>query len=130
PLVMEPVALTAAECDRKENTLTFMIIEKGASSKIPATLKIGDPIALMGPTGIKAKIASTQETVLIIGNQMGLALLRSYGRALREAGNRVIFLGYFNHAEEAYCQTEIEDATDVVIWVTQFGKPISTNRTE
>ena len=33
----------------------------------------------MGPTGVRAKIPSEHETVLIIGNQASFPFLRNYG---------------------------------------------------
>jgi NADPH-dependent glutamate synthase beta subunit-like oxidoreductase/NAD(P)H-flavin reductase len=127
-LQMEPLALIAAGADRMHGTLKFIVIESGASSKICSTLREGDPVALMGPTGVRNKIAQEHETVLLVGNQLSLALLRSYGTALRAAGNRVIYLGYFKNKNDVYCQQEIEDIANVVIWVTQQGDLVSPRR--
>jgi NADPH-dependent glutamate synthase beta subunit-like oxidoreductase/NAD(P)H-flavin reductase len=127
-LQMEPLALIAAEVDRAHGNLKFIVIEAGASSKICATLRIGDPVALMGPTGVRNKVAQEHETVMIVGSQLSLALLHSYGTALRAAGNRVIYLGNFKNKEEVYCQDEIEKAADLIIWSTQAGEPITAKR--
>ncbi|MES2218590.1 MAG: FAD-dependent oxidoreductase [Pseudomonadota bacterium] len=120
-LQMEPLALIAAGVDRAHGNLKFIVIETGASSKLCATFKVGDPVSLMGPTGIRNKIAQEHETVLIIGNSISIALLMSYGTALRAAGNRVIYLGNYKSSTELYGQDEIEKAADVVIWNTQEG---------
>jgi len=129
-LQIEPLALIASDSDRKNGTLKFMILEKGASSKLCATFQPGDPISLMGPTGIRAKVALEHETILIIGNQISLAFLNSYGTALREKGNHVIYLGNFKHKSELYCQTQVEKAADIVIWSTREGDLITPNRPE
>ncbi len=76
----------------------------------------------MGPTGIRAKIASEHETVLIVGDQLSLALLNSYGPALRQTGNRVIYLGNFRHAAEIYNQKSAENAADLIIWNISIGR--------
>jgi hypothetical protein len=65
-----------------------------------------------------------------VGNQLSIALLNSYGAALRAAGNRVIYLGNFKNKNEAYCQDEIEHAADVVIWSTQEGELIKSRRSQ
>lgn len=127
-LQTEPLALVAADVDREQHTLKFIIIEKGASSKLCATFRIGEPLSLMGPTGVKAKIAREHETVLIIGNQVSIALLNSYGKALRHAGNRVIYLGLFDNEKEVYCQDRLENVTDLIIWATKSGKLINPTR--
>jgi NAD(P)H-flavin reductase len=127
-LQIEPLALMAAEVDKNRGLLTFIVIEQGASSKLCSTFKINEPISLMGPTGVRAKISHEHETVLIMGNQLSLALVSSYGNALRAMGNRVIYLGSFKNKDEVYCQNKVEQATDLVIWTVQEGPPIATNR--
>jgi NADPH-dependent glutamate synthase beta subunit-like oxidoreductase/NAD(P)H-flavin reductase len=127
-LQMEPLALIGAGVERAHGTLKFIVIESGASSKICATFKVGDPVALMGPTGVRNKIAQEHETILIMGNSLSVALLMSYGSALRAAGNRVVFLANFKDKDELYSQAEIEKAADVVIWNTANPEQIPTRR--
>jgi NADPH-dependent glutamate synthase beta subunit-like oxidoreductase/NAD(P)H-flavin reductase len=127
-LQMEPLALIAAGVDRAHGNLKFIVIESGTSSKICSTFKVGDPVSLMGPTGVRNKIAHEHETILLVGSQLSIALLNSYGTALRAAGNRVIYLGNFKNKQEVYCQDEIEGATDVIIWSTQDGEHIEARR--
>jgi NAD(P)H-flavin reductase len=122
------LALIAAGVERAHGNLKFVVIESGASSKICSTFKVGDPVSLMGPTGIRNKIAQEHETVLLIGHQLSLALLTSYGAALRAAGNRVIYLGNFKNKTEVYCQDSIEKAADLIIWSTQAGELIPARR--
>ena len=129
-LQMEPLALVTAECDTAHGMLTFIVTETSATAKLCATLKPGDPVSLMGPTGVRAKIPTEHETVLIMGNQASFAFLRSYGRALRDAGNRVIYLVQLANKEDAFCQPECEQAADVVIWQTTNGEPITLNRAQ
>ncbi len=125
---MEPLALTGAECDINKGILTFIVLENTATAKLCATLKPNEPITLMGPTGVRAKMPTEHETVLLIGNQASFAFLRSFGAQIRAAGNRVLYLGYFNHREEAYCQAQLEAAADAIIWLTKEGQPITPTR--
>ncbi len=129
-LQMEPLALIATQADKQRGTLKFIVVETGASSKICATFRAGDPVSLMGPTGVRSKIAKEHETVLIIGNQLSIALLNSYGAALRAKGNHVIYLGNFKNKQEMYCQEDLEQAADVIIWSTLSGEKISSRRKE
>ena len=82
----------------------------------------------MGPTGVRNKIAQEHETILIMGNSLSIALLMSYGNALRAAGNRVVFLANFKDKNELYGQDEIEKAADVVIWNTLNPEQIAARR--
>ncbi|MDR3491944.1 MAG: FAD-dependent oxidoreductase [Gammaproteobacteria bacterium] len=125
---MEPLALIGADVDKAKGNLKFIVIENGTSAKVCSTLRVSDPVALMGPTGIRHKIAHEHESILIYGNQLSIALLQSYGKALRAAGNRVIFVGDFKNKDEVYCQAELEESADSIIWVTETGDPISVNR--
>ncbi|MCD6038746.1 MAG: gltD [Gammaproteobacteria bacterium] len=127
-LQIEPLALLAAKVNKEEGLLKFIVIETGASSKLCATFRIGDPLSLMGPTGVRAKISHEHETVLLIGQQLSIAMLQSYGTALRHAGNKVIYLGNFKTKEEAYCLNELEECADLIIWSTLNGEPPSAKR--
>lgn len=117
-LQIEPLALTAADCDLKNETLTFIVFEKGTSSQLCRQLTINEPVSLMGPTGIHAKIADTHETVLIMGNSLSFAMTRAYATALKKAGNNVIYVGILNSSKELFYQKIIENITDVAIWIT------------
>lgn len=121
-LQMEPLALVAAECNPQEGSLTFIVAENNATAKLCATLKPGEPVSLMGPTGVRAKIPSEHETVLIIGDTSSFAFVRSYGAGLRAAGNHVIFVCQFNDEIELFSQEKIEKAADRIIWQQKNGK--------
>lgn len=127
-LQMEPLALVTAECDAEKGTMTFIVHENSSTAKLCATLKPGEPVTLMGPTGVRAKIPTEHETVLIVGNQNSFAFLRSYGRELRAAGNKVIYVVQANDKDEIYCQEQLEQSADVIVWLTKNGAPISTHR--
>lgn len=127
---MEPLALISAECDVTHGTLTFIVIENSANAKLCALLKPGEPVSLMGPTGARAKIPTAHETVLVVGNETSFAFLRNYGAALRANGNRVIYAVQVNNQEEVYCQSQLEAAADIILWLTKTGAPTNKNRTQ
>lgn len=127
-LQTEAIALLGAKADKESGIISFMILERGASTRLIATLKPDKPIALMGPTGVRTKIPQNQETVLVIGGRLGAAQIRSVGTALRAAGNKVLYIAGFRDAQEVYCQDELEAAADKIIWVTETGTPVKTRR--
>ena len=90
-LQLEPLALIAAGSDPDTGILKFMVIESGASTKLCSVLKPGEPVSLMGPAGVRYKIAEGHETVLIVGNAISLPLVLSYGPSLRANGSRLIY---------------------------------------
>lgn len=127
-LQIEPLALIAAGVDRANSTLKFIVFGNGVSSKLCSTFQIGEPVSLMGPTGVRAKVASEHETILIIGDKSSLPLMQSYGSALRSAGNHLIYFGDFNSKDEIYCQETLENIADLIIWNTKSHHLVATHR--
>ena len=114
-LAMEGLAMTGAWVDRKRGLLSTIILEMGGSSDLAAALQPGEPVVLMGPTGSPTEIPKG-ETVLLAGGGLGNAVLFSIGRALREAGNRVLYFAGYKEVADRYKTAEIEAAADVVVW--------------
>lgn len=128
-LQLEPLALIAAGSDSEQGTLRFIVIEAGASSKLCSLLRPGEPVSLMGPAGVRYKIAEGHETVLIMGNALSIPLVLSYGPTLRAAGSRLIYVGAFKNKEEfAYCQQALENAADLIIWATEKEEDFKPSR--
>jgi NADPH-dependent glutamate synthase beta subunit-like oxidoreductase/NAD(P)H-flavin reductase len=110
------------------DTVSLMVLEVGASSRLCATFRPGDPISLMGPTGVSTKIDDGSKTVMVIGGRLGAADIRAVGPAMRSAGNRVLYIAGFQTADEVYCQDELEAAADVIVWITACGEPVRARR--
>ncbi|MBI3545286.1 MAG: pyridine nucleotide-disulfide oxidoreductase, partial [Gammaproteobacteria bacterium] len=128
-LQTETLAMTGARVDVEKGIVSLIVIEHGASSRLIATLKPGDPVTLMGPTGVRATIPDG-ETVLFIGGRHGAAHIQSTGKALRDKGNRVLFVGCFASAQDVFCQDEIEAAADAILWISETGAPIKARRAQ
>ncbi|MDO8705288.1 MAG: FAD-dependent oxidoreductase [Sulfuricaulis sp.] len=127
-LQTEALAMTGARVDANQGLVSLMVIEHGASSRLVAMLKPGEPVALMGPTGVRTTIPDGGETILFVGGRHGAAHVQSTGKALRASDNRVLFAGCFDTAADVFCQDEIEAAADAVLWVTASGAPIKPRR--
>ena len=127
-LQTEALAMTGARVDSEAGIVALIVIERGASSRLVAGLKPGEPVTLMGPTGVRATIPHGGETILFIGGRHGAAHVQSTGKALRENGNRVLFAGCFDSAQDIFNQDEIEQAADAVLWITAGGLPVTPRR--
>jgi NAD(P)H-flavin reductase len=90
-------------------------------------LKKGEPVVVMGPTGTPTEIPKNQN-VLLLGGGLGNAVLFSIAKAMREAGNRVIYFAGYKKGEDLFKREEIEAATDQVIWSTDTGVEIPPGR--
>jgi NAD(P)H-flavin reductase len=127
-LQTEAMAMRCAGVDPQQGLISVMVLEQGSSSRLCAQWRPHQPIALMGPTGAKANLPKGGETVMVIGDQISLAEVRTLGPALRATGNRVLYVGCVPTAEEVYGLPQLEAATDALVWITATGSPVLTRR--
>ena len=127
-LQTEALALAGAGVDADTGLIRLMIFNKGASSRICSTLKQGDPVALMGPTGVRTRIDGDPEEVLIVGDELAIATLQSIGPVMRANGHRVIYVATLQQASDAYYLKELEPCTDHILWCTASGDPVTPTR--
>ena len=114
-LGMEGLALTGAWVDRERGLISTIVLEMGGSSDLCLTLKPGEPVILMGPTGTPTEIPQN-ETVTLVGGGLGNAVLFSIGQAMRKAGCKVLYFAGYKKMIDRYKIEEIEAAADVVVW--------------
>ena len=114
-LAMEGLALTGAWVDTERGLVSTIVLEMGGSSDMCVLLQPGEPVVLMGPTGMPTEIPRG-ETVVLVGGGLGNAVLFSIGQAMRCAGNRVLYFAGYKHMIDRYKVREIEAAADVVVW--------------
>jgi NADPH-dependent glutamate synthase beta subunit-like oxidoreductase/NAD(P)H-flavin reductase len=126
-LLMEGLALTGAWVDAERGLLSLIVLEMGGSSRLVSTLRPGEEVVVMGPTGTPTEIPSGQ-TVLLAGGGLGNAVLFSIARAMRAAQNRVIYFAGYKQAGDLFRQEDIEAATDQVIWSSDSAPAILPRR--
>ncbi|MCA1817024.1 MAG: FAD-dependent oxidoreductase [Acidobacteria bacterium] len=126
-LMMEGIALTGAWVDKEAGLLSLIVLEMGVSSRLCATLKPGQRVVVMGPTGTPTEIPQG-ETVLLAGGGLGNAVLFSIADALKRNGCRVLYFAGYKKGEDLFKREEVEAATDQVIWSTDTGDEIEPRR--
>ncbi len=129
-LAAEGLALTGAEVYPEQGTVSLIALEMGSSSRLCATWNIGDKVVLMGVTGTPTEIP-TGQTVLLIGGGLGNAVLFSIGKAMRAAGNKVIYFAGYKFNRDIFKVEDIEAASDVIVWSvdnTPGATPITPTR--
>src|SRR3954468_21967265 len=114
-LAMEGLALTGAWVDADKGLISVIALEMGGSADLLASLRPGEPVVLMGPTGTPTEIPHG-ETVTLVGGGLGNAVLFSIGRALRTAGSKVIYFAGYKQLADRYRVDDIEVSADVVVW--------------
>ncbi len=122
-LAAEGLALTGAEVDKEKGTISLIALEMGSSSRLCATWKVGDPLVIMGVTGTPTDIPNNQ-TVLLLGGGLGNAVLFSIGKALRAAGNRVIYFAGYKYSQDRFKVQDVEAAADLIIWSVDKGEGV------
>ena len=122
-LAAEGLALTGAEVDKEKGTISLIALEMGSSSRLCATWKVGDPLVIMGVTGAPTEIP-TNETVLLLGGGLGNAVLFSIGKAMRAAGNRVIYFAGYKYAQDRFKVEDVEAAADLIVWSVDKGEGV------
>jgi NADPH-dependent glutamate synthase beta subunit-like oxidoreductase/NAD(P)H-flavin reductase len=126
-LAMEGIALTGAWVDKEKGLLSLIALEMGVSSRLIAALRPGEQVVVMGPTGAPTEIPQG-ETVLLAGGGLGNAVLFSIAKALKAAGDRVVYFAGYKKGEDLFKQDDIEVATDQVVWCTDTGAEIQPRR--
>jgi len=126
-LMMEGLALTGAWVDEEKGLLSMIVLEMGTSSRLCSLLKEGEEVLVMGPTGTPTEIPEN-ENVLLAGGGLGNAVLFSIARALRAKNNKVIYFAGYKNGADLFKREEIENATDQVIWATDYGVEIAPDR--
>lgn len=128
-LQTEALAMIGANQNYDPDVVSFMVSERGVSSRLIATLKPNQPISVMGPTGCASKAPDGSKTIMIIGDDcMAASHLRSLGPILRRAGHRIFYVAMMETAEELFCREELEAASDAILWLTKKGEKINTTR--
>ncbi len=120
-LALEGIALTGAWVDVEKGLISLIILEMGGSSMLCQLLKVGESIVLMGPTGTPTEIPQ-KETICLVGGGLGNAVLFSIGRALKEAGNHVVYLAAYRKAKDIFYADKIAKAAHQIIWLCEEGE--------
>jgi NADPH-dependent glutamate synthase beta subunit-like oxidoreductase/NAD(P)H-flavin reductase len=114
-LAAEGLALTGAWVDKEAGIISLITLEMGSSSRLCSLWKPGDPLVVMGVTGEATEI-SEGKTIMLVGGGLGNAVQFSIGKALRAAGNKVIYFAGYKTPTDVFKVEDIEEASDVIVW--------------
>lgn len=117
----ERIPLTIADFDREAGTITVVVQEIGASTRLMGTLNEGDCLAsFTGPLGRPTEIENWG-TVVVVGGGLGIAPIYPICRALREAGNHVVGIIGARSNDLLFWEDEMRGVTDELIVCTDDG---------
>lgn len=129
-LATEGLALTGAWVDKEQGLVSLIALEMGTSSRLLQRLQPGERIVVMGVTGAPTHIPQNS-TVALVGGGLGNAVLFSIGKAMRAAGNKVVYFAGYKKPVDVFKVDDIEAAADVVVWSVDPGpgvEPIPARR--
>lgn len=130
-LQTEALAMIGVNSNFDPDVVSFMVLERGASSRLVAALKPGQPISIMGPTGCYSKIPQeSQKNIMLIGGSLAASYLRSLGPTLQKMGHHVFYVALMETANELYYQEELEALSDIILWLTEKGAMIKARRSQ
>lgn len=111
----ERIPMSAAGWDRERGTVTLVFQELGLSTKKLGLLSAGDKLAnLAGPLGRPAEVGR-YGTVVVVSGCFGTGPGRALAEALKEAGNRVIYIVEALRGESLFWLDRLEEASDELI---------------
>lgn len=116
-LQTEAIALLASKSTEHPGQLAFLIIERGASTRLVASFKPGQAIAVMGPSGNKTKLPTDAENWLVMGGTMAVVSLRAVAPIVREQGGHVIAVLTMEQIKSVELVQEIQHLCDAVIYL-------------
>jgi len=117
----ERIPLTFADFDPDEETITIVFQPVGKSTLQLAELNEGDSVLdIIGPLGHASKIEKVG-TAMVIGGGTGIACVYPIGRALKNAGNKLISIIGARTAELLFWQDELKDISDQLLITTDDG---------
>lgn len=126
--LMEPLALTGAYVDRHKGTISLIILEMGASSKLCREFVEGEEVILMGPTGAPTTIVKNKN-VALIGGGLGNAVLLAIGQALKANNCTIIYFAGYKKLQDRFYHEKIEHIAYQVFWSCQ-EEQLSTSRAQ
>jgi ferredoxin--NADP+ reductase len=117
----ERIPLTMFDSNPDEGTVTFVFMKVGKSTFELDTYKEGDSIQdVIGPMGKPVDIEN-YGTVVMVGGGVGTPELLPVGRALRDAGNKVIIIAGYRTKNLVILEDILQQSTDDLRMCTDDG---------
>ncbi|XGA08954.1 MAG: FAD-dependent oxidoreductase [Wolbachia endosymbiont of Xenopsylla cheopis] len=119
-LAMESIAATGASVDKEKGLISTIILETGGSTDLCFYLKKGEPVVLMGPTGMPTEIPKN-ENVMLIGGGVGNAVLFSIGKACLENNCKVLYFAGYKKLSDVFKRESLESSATTLVWTCDEG---------
>ncbi|MFH1389416.1 MAG: sulfide/dihydroorotate dehydrogenase-like FAD/NAD-binding protein [Candidatus Margulisiibacteriota bacterium] len=117
----ERIPLTIADSDREKGTITIIFQLAGATTRLLASLQVGDQIPhVLGPLGIPSEIKKFGR-VIVVGGGVGIAEIYPVVKALTADGNEVVTIVGARNKELLIFQSELSVVSRQLLVATDDG---------
>jgi NAD(P)H-flavin reductase len=117
----ERIPLTLADWDGDEGSVTIVFMEVGTTTARLAQLKVGEAITdLVGPLGVPTHIEKFGTVVCVAGG-VGAAPIAPIGRALKNAGNKIISILGARSQDLVFWEDKLRSFSDQMTVTTDDG---------
>lgn len=117
----ERIPLTIADYDREKGTVTIIFQHVGASTKMLATLEVGDHVDdFVGPLGIPSHLEGIKRAC-VVGGGVGCAIAYPQAKALHNMGARVDIIAGFRSRDIVILEDEMRACCDSLHITTDDG---------
>ncbi len=118
----ERIPLTIADYDREKGTVTIIFQEVGYSTKLLATLNVGDSILdFVGPLGVATHYDDNVKKAAVIGGGVGCAIAYPQAKALFNKGVTVDVITGFRTKELVFLEEEMRKYASRLFVCTDDG---------
>ena len=107
----KPLALSPYKVDKNQGLIYFVILKTGKSTGLCSNFKAEEAIVLMGPTGSKTYIPTSQNVILIGEGIRNIALL-PIAQEIKNQGSKVTFFAVYNQQNDIFYIEKIKAAAD------------------
>ena len=117
----ERIPLTIKAADAEAGTVTVVVQSVGKTTNLLNCLETGDCVMdLVGPLGKPSEIAHFG-TVLILAGSVGTAMALPTAKALKNAGNHVLFVEGARSRDMVVFEDEVREASHEAFYLTDDG---------
>jgi ferredoxin--NADP+ reductase len=117
----ERIPLTIKSSDAQAGAVTIVVQAISKTTMMLNCLEPGDSILdIVGPLGHPSEIEN-YGTVVVLAGSVGTAMALPTARALKQAGNHVIFIEGARNAEMVICEDEVREASSEACMMTDDG---------
>jgi ferredoxin/flavodoxin---NADP+ reductase len=117
----ERIPLTIKSADPAAGTVTLVVQAVGKTTSLLNCLEAGDSILdIVGPLGRPSEIRS-YGTAAIVAGSVGIAMALPTAKALKDAGNHVIFIAGARSREMVIFENEVHEASNESYILTDDG---------